>query len=247
VAFWAEKLLKKESLTPLDEANVHHLIRIYLSTIDPQGYHAYLPLVRRPLGSRDFWLWLHRAVWGQVLDGSTFSYSPLRKWLEGVILGHFLPPREDPGLVTGESCLAELCQTASRGEKLAEEILVLANNGSQSPVRVLQKIEAIGVVDRALRRIGVAFPELAAFVEFFFLDQRDKHGTEIIPLARELQMAYARLRRLGELALARLPELKMTLWSPEEGENVVKMAQTVQHILTNREALPPESEGVSCR
>ena len=247
VTFWADKLLAKESLIPLDEARVHRPIRVYLSTTDPQGYHAYLPLVRRPLGPRDFWLWLHRALWGQVLDGSTLSYAPLEEWLERMHLEHYLPPREDPGFMTGESCLLELCQTAGRGEELAAEILLLAGNGQQSLVRVLQKIEALGAVDRALRRIGAAFPELAAFVEFFFLNQRDKHGTEVVPLARELEAAYARLRRLGELGLARLGKLRMTLGPLPEGANLTEMAQTVQNMLTNREALPPESEVVSCR
>jgi ADP-heptose:LPS heptosyltransferase len=246
VAFWADKVLSGEHLVPLDEASVHRPVRVYWSTIDPHGYHAYLPLVRRPLGSRDFWLWLHRAVWGQVLDGSSFAYAPLREWLKSMILRHFLPPREDPGLAAGEGCLAELSETAGRGEQLAQEILILANNGGQSPVRLLQKIEALGGVDQALRRMGVACPHLAAFVDFFFLDQRDKQGTEVILLARELKSAYGRLRRLGEVARACLPEFKMIL-EAGKGENSAKMAQTVQCLLTNRESLPPESEGLSCR
>jgi ADP-heptose:LPS heptosyltransferase len=247
VSFWADKLLNKEPLFPLDDAPVLAPIRAYLSTTDPQGYHAYLPLVRRPLGPRDFWLWVHRAAWGQVLDGSTFSYAPLKEWLERMLLRHYLPPREDPGFMNGEHSLGDLCQTASRGEKLASEIGLLANSGQRSPVRVLQKVEALGVVDLTLRRIGVAFPELAAFVEFFFQEQRDKDGTEIPPLARELEQSYGQLRRLGELALERLAEMRMILGPFAGGENPSEMAQTVQDILTNREALPPESEGIPCR
>jgi hypothetical protein len=49
------------------------------------------------------------------------------------------------------------------------------------------------------------------------------------------------------VALARLAELKMILGLPEEGENFWKMAQNVQKLLSNRESLPPESEGASCR
>ena len=119
--------------------------------------------------------------------------------------------------------------------------------GTSATVRVLQKLEALGVVDLTLRRIGVACPELAAFVEFFFQEQRDKHGTQILPLARELQQAYGQLRRLGELARKRLAEIRMILGPFKESKHLPEMAQTVQHVLTNREALPPESEGISCR
>ena len=167
VTFWAHKLLNQERLIPVDDDTVHHPTWVYLSATDLQGYHAYLPLVRRPLDSRDFWLWLHRAAWGQVLDGLTFSFSPLKEWLEMILIRHYLPPQADPGFVKGESSLSELRQAASRGEKLAVEILGLVDNGQPSPVRILQKIEALGEVDRALRRIGVAYPELAALVEFF--------------------------------------------------------------------------------
>jgi ADP-heptose:LPS heptosyltransferase len=247
VSFWADKLLKKGTLLPLDEARVHGPIRAYLSTTDPQGYHAYLPLVRRPLCPRDFWLWVHRAAWGQSLDKSTFSYATLIEWLEDMLARHYLPCREDPGFGAGEHCLEDLCQAAGRGERLAKEIAILADSGQQSTVRVLQKLEALAVLDLTLRRIGVAFPELAAFVEFFFQEQRHKHGTQIPLLARELQEAYGQLRRLGELALKRLAEMKMILGPWAGGEHPGEMAQTVQEVLTNREALPPESEGVSCR
>jgi ADP-heptose:LPS heptosyltransferase len=247
VSFWADKLLSDEPLLPVNEARVHDPIRAYLSTTDPQGYHAYLPLVRRPLGPRDFWLWVHRAGWGHALDKSTFSYATLMDWLEGILLSHYLPSPKDPGFGTGEHSLEDLCQAAGRGEKLAKEIAILADSGQQSTVRVLQKLEALGVVDLILRRIGVACPELAAFVEFFFQEQRHKDGTQIPPLARELEQAYGQLRRLGELALERLAEMRMILGPLEGGEPLRGMAQSVQHVLTNREALPPESEGVSCR
>ncbi len=247
VFFWADKVLSKEALLPEDESRVHGPVRAYLSTTDPQGYHAYLPLVRRPLGPRDFWLWVHRAAWGQALDGSTFSQESLQEWLEMILQRHYLASGEDPGFMTGEMSLGELRQAASRGEHLAEEIAILADSGQQSTVRVLQRLEALGVVDLTLRRIGVSCPELASFVEFFFQEQRDKHGTQIPPLARELQKAYGQLRGLGELALKRLAEMRMILGPLGESEHLSKMAQTVQHVMTDREALPPESEGVSCR
>jgi ADP-heptose:LPS heptosyltransferase len=247
VAFWAEKLLHKETLLPVDEARVHGPIRAYLSTTDPQGYHAFLPLVRRPLESQDFWLWVHRAAWGQGLDGLTFADANLAEWLEGVLLRHYLPPWGDSGFGAGEGDLEDLCQAASRGERLAQEIAILADSHQQSTVRVLQKLEALGVVDLTLRRIGVACPELAAFVEFFFQEQRNKQGTEIPSLARELRQSYGQLRQLGELARKRLTEMKMILGPLEGSAPLPEMAQTVQDVLTNREAFPPESEGISCR
>jgi ADP-heptose:LPS heptosyltransferase len=247
VVFWAGKLLNKEPLVPQDEIRVHGPIRAYLSTTDPQGYHAFLPLVRRPLDSRDFWLWVHRAAWGQVLDGPTFADGIMKAWLEGVLSRHYFPPQGDPRVRSGEHNLGDLCQAASRGERLAREIVNLADSDQQSTVRVLQKLEALGAVDLTLRRLGVACPELAALVEFFFQEQRDKDGTEIPRLARELQQAYGQLRRLAELSLQRVAEMKMILGLRDERGPLPEMAQSVQEILTDRGALPKESEGISCR
>ena len=101
VTFWADKLLGNGDLRPWEEDRIFHSVRVYGSTTDPQGYHAYLPLVRRPLGSGDLWLWLHRAVWGQVLDESTMAFSPLRGWLKRVMLRHYSSPEKDPGLGSG--------------------------------------------------------------------------------------------------------------------------------------------------
>ena len=246
VTFWADKLLGKGDLRPLEEDRIFHSVRVYGSTTDPQGYHAYLPLVRRPLGSGDLWLWLHRAVWGQVLDESTMAFSPLRGWLKRVILRHYSRPGDDPGFAAGERSLAELSEAAKGGEQLAEEIILLGGNGGHPPVRMLQKIEALATVDGTLRRIGVAFPELASLVDFFFLDQRDKQGAEIIPLARELHLAYGRLRRLGELGLERLAEFK-EMAAPGKMEDLIEMARSVQPFISTREATPPESEEIPCR
>jgi ADP-heptose:LPS heptosyltransferase len=247
VSWWAEALLNQESLTSADEGNSWSTMRVYVSSLDPQGYHAYLPLVRRPLNRRDFWLWLHRAVWGQVLDGPIFPLPPLKQWLEKVLTGHYLPPREDLGLRQGQICLSELDRTARQGEEIAREIAALAGYSREYPVRLWQKIEALRVADQELRRVGVAFPELAALVEFYFQEQRDKPGSEIIPLAQELQGAYTRLRRLAAAALEHLADLRLLLGIPAEGDDEGKMARTVQSIWTNNEALPPESEGAPCR
>ncbi len=246
VTFWADKLLGKGDLRPLEDDRIFHSVRVYGSTTDPQGYHAYLPLVRRSLGSGALWLWLHRAVWGQVLDESTMVCSPLSGWLKRVMLRHYSSPEKDPGFAAGERILTELSQTAKRGEQLAEEILLLGGNDGHPPVRILQKIEALATVDRTLRRIGVAFPELASMVDFFFLNQRDKQGTEIIPLAQELRLAYGRLRQLGGVGLERLAEFKEMVVS-EERKNYLEMAQSVQLLISTREATPPESEEIPCR
>jgi ADP-heptose:LPS heptosyltransferase len=245
VSWWAEALLSQKTLAPA-ETDSWPSLRVYVSGTDPHGYHAYLPLVRRPLSRRDFWLWLQRAVWGRVLDGPGFPGPRLQKWLENILGGHYLPPGEDLGLDHGQACLAELCQTAARGEEIAREIIALAGSSRDYPVRLWQKIDSLGAVDQELRRVGVACPELAALVEYYFQEQRDKHGTEIIPLAQELEGAYARLRGLATAALKHLAELQVILGLPE-GKNAAKMARTVQNLMANNKAYQPESEGAPCR
>ena len=247
VSFWAEALLDKKNLAPGSVTDAWPSMRIYVSEIDPQGYHTYLPLVRRPLGRRDIWLWLQRAVWGQILDEAAFPSAPLRQWLENMLTGHYLPPGEDLGLRQGRACLSELGQIAAQGEEIAREIAALAGVSQDYPVRLWQKIDRLGGLDQELRRLGVAFPELAALVEYYFQEQRDKHGTEIVPLARELEGAYARLRRLAATALGHLTELKMILDISEEGDDFAKMARTVQNDWANNKAHQPESEGAPCR
>lgn len=247
VSWWAAALLNREIPAPGVETDSWPSMRVYLSGTDPQGYHTYLPLGRRPLGRRDFWLWLQRALWGQVLDGAGIPLSGLKAWLEHILRRHYGPPGENLGLHHSQACLRELCQTAAQGEEIAREIGRLAGCSREYPVRLWQKIDRLGVVDQELRRVGVACPELAALVEYYFQEQRDKHGTEIIPLAQELEGAYARLRRLAEVALEYLAELKTILGMPAEGDDFVQMARTVQNIWPNNEACRPESEGAPCR
>jgi hypothetical protein len=102
-------------------------------------------------------------------------------------------------------------------------------------------------VDQGLRRLAVAFPELAALVEFFFQEQRDREDTEVVPLAREIQGAYAFLRRLGRRPWTCLAELKLILGIPEGGGNFPEMARPVQELTVSSQALLPEREGLSCR
>jgi len=203
--------------------------------------------VRQPLNRRNFWLWLHRYVWGETLEGPEFPGVLLRQWLNNLLCRHYLPPQGDLEVTRGQSSLSKLCRIASRGEELAQEIGSLAEEDQEFSVRLWQKIEALQGVDQGLRRLEVAFPELAAFMEFFFQEQQMKHGSEAILLAKELQEAYARLKRLGELGLARLSELRADLGFVEGSGLCPEVAQAVQETLPKSEALQPESEGSPCR
>jgi len=247
VTFWAEKLLNHEPLITVEDIPFWSTTRIYQATTDPLGYQIYLPLVRRPLDRRSFWLWLHRLVWGQGLDIPQLPAAPLRQWLFHLLSTYFLPPRGDLSIAAGRDCLSELVQTAARGEELAQEIAFLAEEGQEFPVRLWQKSEALEGVDRSLRRLGVAFPELSAAIEFFFQEQRGKPGTEIIPLAGELQQAYARLKRLGQLGLEGLGELSAILESEDRSGTIPGLAQAVQNGVTKKGPKQPESEGAPCR
>ncbi len=60
VAWWAGRLLAPDPPDPLEQVDLWPALRVSRSGVDPQGYHAYLPLVRRPLSRRDFWLWVQR-------------------------------------------------------------------------------------------------------------------------------------------------------------------------------------------
>ncbi len=247
VSWWAARLLNQEPLTPVDEEDAWRGLRVSRSGADPEGYHTYLPLMRRPLARRDFWLWLQRLTWGRMLDQPDFAGLDLQEWLEWMLFRHYLPPREELGIMTGEGFLLDLCRTAAQGEKIAGDIILVADCSREYPVRLWQKVEALRGVDQGLRRLAVAFPELAALVEFFFQEQRDREDNEIVPLARQLQGAYAFLRRLGEVALASLAELKLILGIPEGGGNFPEMAQPVHQLLVSSQALLPEREGMSCR
>jgi ADP-heptose:LPS heptosyltransferase len=247
VFWWAARLLSQEPLTPLEEDDAWRGLRVCGSGTDPEGYHTYLPLVRRPLDRRDFWIWLQRLTWGRVLDQPDGAGVELQEWLEWMLFRHYLPPREDLGIMTGESFLLDLCRTAAQGEKIAGDVILVADCSREYPVRLWQKIEALREVDQGLRRLAVAFPELAALVEFFFQEQWDRQDSEVAPLARELLGAYAFLRRLGEVALASLAELKFILGIPEGGGNFPELAQPVHKLLVSSQALLPEREGLSCR
>lgn len=198
VAAWALHLLEKRPLTPIPDAARWRDLQVYLSTFDPTGHHAHLPLIRRPLDRKHFWTLLHRAVWSRFLDGTGTSGDGLDHWLREVMTGYFLPPEDDLGLAAGHQFLNELLAVTARGENLTRRFLELPQE-SLSPSILWHQAEAIRGIDPELHRLGVSSPEIAAFIEFFFQEQRGCAETDVNLLARELAQAYRRLHQTGKI------------------------------------------------
>ncbi|MBW1991094.1 MAG: glycosyltransferase family 9 protein [Deltaproteobacteria bacterium] len=228
VAQWGLHLLGQSQVPPPAGAASPSPLRVYGSDIDPLGYQVYLPLARRPLNRRDFWLWVHRLAWTNLLDGR--PPEAWRTWLRNTLAGYYFPAPEDPGVAAGQDALAELLDLAYRGREAARGILRLADRGQ--PVRLQQKVEEIAAVDLALRRLAVGFPELASLVEFFFQEQRRQGESEMVPLARELVRAYTNLHRLGSVFLAALGELATELGFA--GKIRPRLAQEMQKVYPGR-------------
>ncbi|MGQ9687972.1 MAG: glycosyltransferase family 9 protein [Desulfobaccales bacterium] len=247
VAWWAARRLDPTPLTLSEEKNSWPGLRISLAGTNPEGYQTYLPLVRRPLGRREFWLWVHRLTWGQVLDSSTFLAASAQAWVEKILLRHYLPPREELGIQAGEGFLLELGHAAAHGERITHRIMTLADCAQEFPGRLWQQIEVLKGVDQNLRRLGAAFPELRALVEFFFQEQRDNEASEILPLAGRLQQSYVLLKRLGEAALESVARLKKVLGLSAAGGDFSELAQSMQNEVTGGQTLLPEREELSCR
>ncbi|MEW6387017.1 MAG: glycosyltransferase family 9 protein [Thermodesulfobacteriota bacterium] len=201
VSAWALHLLEKKPLTPIADAPLWRDHQVYLSTFDPLGYHAHLPLVRRPLEAWPFWTWVHRAAWPAWLGGHASSPKTLHQWLAQVLTTHYLPPEDDLGLAAGQQALGELLRLTAQGKRLARQISRLAPAATPSPARLWQKTEAIMEIDPQLRRLAVGFPEIAAFIEFFFQEQRINKETELLGLAKDLGRAYGQLHQAGEICL----------------------------------------------
>uniref|UniRef100_A0A7V4LDA3 Glycosyltransferase family 9 protein n=1 Tax=Desulfobacca acetoxidans TaxID=60893 RepID=A0A7V4LDA3_9BACT len=227
VAALAGALVSPSSRPFLDPAVAWDTVRVYRAATDPQGYHCYLPLVRRPLELREFWRWVHRLTWGRFLDDGQESEEALLAWMRRVLKDHYAPGPESLGSETGRQSLEELIAGAERGAALAGEILALSRAGGEFPVRLWQKTEGLRSVDPVLRRLAVAFPEGAALVEFFFQEQQRVQEQEVPHLARRLISAYQRLARLGRLALAAAAETeKFRQGVPAAGE-ALKTAHNV--------------------
>jgi hypothetical protein len=206
VAAWALHLLEKRPLTPIPDAAPWRDLQVYLSTWDPTGHHAHLPLIRRPLDRKHFWTLMHRAAWPRFLDGTGAPGDALDRWLLEVLTGHFLPPENDLGLAAGQRALNELLDLTAHGERLARRLLGLPEE-RRSPSYLWQQAEAIRGIDPELHRLAVGSPEIAAFIEFYFHQQRGNAETDVTLLARQLAQAYQRLHQAGKICLQVMGEM----------------------------------------
>ncbi len=211
VAYWAVHLLEKRPLSTVAETPAQSHLRVYYSTFDPWGYHLHLPLVRQPLDRRHFWLWVHRAVWAQLLAAADSRWEDVLQWLTEIFTCHYLPPQFDLGLEQAVKNLQELLNLTSQGADLATQIQELADPSQSTPVRLWQKSEAIRQIDPQLRRLAVELPELSSFIEFFFQEQRANRDTAILPLAQKLQEVYGRLHQAGEICLQVVAEISKVI------------------------------------
>jgi ADP-heptose:LPS heptosyltransferase len=171
--------------------------RLSYAVVDPQGCQTYLPLMRRPLSRRDFWLWTHRLAWEDILNGGASPSPELRAWVKQILQTHYLPAADEPGLAVGQEVFALIQQLASEGEQAARQVMELAHQTPPSLARLQRKLEAFGAIDLHLRRLALEFPECASLLEFFFQEQRQPMVADPIPLARELARAYGRLQTMG--------------------------------------------------
>jgi ADP-heptose:LPS heptosyltransferase len=227
VAAWALHLLEKRPLIPVADAPRWRDLQVYLSTWDPTGHHAHLPLIRRPLDRQHFWTLLHRAAWPRFLDGPETPGNALGRWLQKVMASHFLPPEDDLGLVTGHRDLHELLDLTANGERLARRLISLPEEG-RSPSYLWQQAEAVRGIDPELHRLAVGSPEIAAFIELYFQEQRGVAETDVSLLALNLAESYARLHQAGKICLEVMAEMTSNL--PEICQQI-NMLPEVAHLV----------------
>lgn len=201
VASWALNLLEKDSLNRSAGVSTSGDLRVYYADIDPRGYQFYRPLVRRPLNSQDFWVWVHRLAWMEILDARGIERESYGVWVKDILARHYLPPLDDLGIAAGREALAEVQRLARQGEDAARQIIRLAGRGTPAPQRLQQQVEAVAGIDLQLRRLGVEFPELASIIAFFFQEQRQPADSQIIGLSQELAGGYETLYRIGTIFL----------------------------------------------
>jgi ADP-heptose:LPS heptosyltransferase len=229
VAAWALHLLEKRPLTPIPDAARWQDLQVYVSTFDPTGHHAHLPLIRRPLDRKHFWTLVHRMVWSRFLDGGGTPGVSLEYWLQEVLSRHFLLPGDDLGLSAGYQTLTSLLDLTSQGELLCRQILDLPKQ-QRTPAVLWQQAEAIRSIDPQLHRLGVGFPEIASFIEFYFQEQRGQADEDVNLLARQLAQAYQRLGQAGKICLEAMGEIAGKF--PEISHHISmlpEMAHLVQH------------------
>ncbi len=188
--------------------NCDHL-RLYYSDIDPTGYQSYLPLVRRPLSRRAFWVWVHRLAWTRLLDSQAGSPGVGRDWVRNMLNGHYLPSSGDLGSRAGPRALSEIMRLAAQGAAAARQISKWAADRPTALSGLQQKMEDFAGIDLNLRRLAVEFPEVASLVEFFFQEQRRHAETQVIPLAQSLIRAYDGLHRMAAVFRRTVQELAL--------------------------------------
>ena len=205
VAAWALHLLEKKPLTPVPDASSWRDFQVYLSTWDPTGHHAHLPLIRRPLDRKHFWTMVHRAVWPRFLDGAGAPGDALERWLLEIMASHFLPPQDDLGLKGGHLALTEMVDLTAQGQELARQLIDIPHQ-SRSPSFLWQQAEAIRSIDPKLHRLLVGYPEIASFIEHYFQEQRNDESIYVNILARQLAAAYRNLHQAGKICLEVIEE-----------------------------------------
>lgn len=227
VAAWALHLLEKRPCTPIPDAPRWRDLQVYLSTWDPTGHHAHLPLIRRPLDRQHFWTLIHRAVWPRFLDGAGASGESLEPWFREIFTSHFLPPADDLGLASGCQAFRELLDLTCRGEEMARQLLDLSQT-RRSPSFLWQQAEAIRSIDPELHRLAVGSPEVAAFIEFYFQEQRGNAETDANILAGQLAQAYHRLHQAGKICLQILEE---NIGKIPELSHYIKLLPEMAHLV----------------
>jgi len=206
VAAWALQLLEKKPLTPIPDASCWQTLQVYLSTWDPTGHHAHLPLIRRPLDRKHFWTLAHRVVWPRLLDGAGAAGDCLERWLSEIMASHFLPPQDDLGLKGCHLALTELVDLTAQGQELARQLIDVPHQ-RRSPSFLWQQAEAIRSIDPKLHRLMVGYPEIASFIEHYFQEQRGNNEEIYVNiLARQLAEAYRKLHQAGKICLQVLEE-----------------------------------------
>lgn len=246
VATWALHLLEKKPCIPIPDDPCWLTLQVYRSTWDPTGHHAHLPLIRRPLDRKHFWTLVHRAVWPRFLDGAGVAGDALQRWLLEIMTSHFLPPRDDLGLKGGHRALTELLDLTAQGEELARQLIDIPSQ-RRTPSFLWQQAEAIRSLDPKLHRLLVGYPEIAAFIEYYFQEQRCNEEIYVNILARQLAECYQNLHQAGKICLQVLAEIIPSFPGLSQYISMLsEMAHLVQHTSQKPDTYQP-TEVAPCK
>lgn len=221
-------------------------LRIYRSGTDPQGCQALFPLGRRALGRLDFWVWVHRSAWARMLDRGAGAGGEMAAWIKGHLAEAYLAPEEDLQVEEGRRVLKEVCRLAALGMAEADGIRQSAEGGAMAPARLRQRLKCIEDIDGSLKRLSLEFSEAAAFIEFFFQEQRREGGQDAAVLAQSLVQAYGVLRELAAGSLMAMENLAGNLPDQVRQPGCAAMAHDVQDMEVDNPALQPHSEEWPC-